>query len=113
MESAEDDLYGRQMASTFCGPSASQAKANETAESIPPERLITAREKPARLTSERIKPVRIFLTRPVSMERLFSMQDPFQFAAHQLRAFVPQQGQAGARTVQVVQIDLGNRQGFF
>jgi hypothetical protein len=46
------------------------------------------------------------------MERFISMQDPFQFKLHQFRMLVSQQRQAGARTVQLIQVNLSFGQGF-
>ncbi len=72
--------------------------------STPPDKLITAWENPARVISERMNSVNIFRTSSGSMERLISMQNPFQLTLHQFGALVPQHRQARSRSVQLVQV---------
>ena len=64
-DSGDEVRYGIRTARTFSGPSASAARKQVRAESIPPDRPSTTRSIPIRPTSDRIKPVRIFVANSV------------------------------------------------
>src|SRR6187455_3182392 len=79
-------------ASTFCGPKARTASAQDTAESMPPESPSTARDRPALPTSSRRKLTRIHSTSGASMasglEDVALTCDPLEVAEGDVEALV-------------------------
>src|SRR5262245_23048016 len=102
-------------ARTFSFPKASTASAQESAESKPPERRITAREKPTRVTSDLMNRTRIWRARSVLRLRLISVtgKDPVQFVLDQRGSFVTQQRQTGTGAAQLIQVQFCIRNGLF
>ena len=66
---AEESRQGMRMANTFAGPSARAESAAASAESMPPDRAITARGRPAFCVWSRMKPQMMSVASRVSIAR--------------------------------------------